>query len=87
MPDHERCAGCRGGEAYVCWPGLSEKVQCSCGCSAPSWEQWDRVMRAARELEQLLKLYAELRADYAEQTADARRMSAKLDRIGEVMDE
>ena len=32
-------------------------------------------------------IHADLRRDYAEQTADARRMSTKLDRIGEIMDE
>ena len=32
-------------------------------------------------------IHANLRRDYAEQTADARRMSTKLDRIGEIMDE
>jgi hypothetical protein len=75
MPDHERC---------VCgWPGFETSVGIACEkClwRAPSWAEWDRVMGAARELEQV-------RALYAEQTADARRMSTKLDRIAEVMDE
>jgi len=40
----------------------------------------ERLRARVKELENLT-------ADYAEQTADARRMSTKLDRIAEVMDE
>jgi hypothetical protein len=62
MPDHERCAGC-GEETVRCkdlyhGSGL-ETVRCS-GClwRAPNWEQWDRVMRAARELSELRSAYS-----------------------------
>ena len=102
MSDHERCACGRmptlmDVQGYALWvvrcggPAVLSPMNCWCGPSAitpkGAWEQWDRVMRAARELEQLRKLHNEQTADYAEQTADARRMSTNLDRIAEVMDE
>ena len=53
MPDHERCAGC-GWERAA--PGGDTLIYCQnkdCGWRAPSWAQWDRVMRAAREVSEL----------------------------------
>jgi len=93
MSDHEPCAGC-GCRAEETRYGIASgdlRIECEhCWWRAPNWEQWDRVMRAAREAEELrarVKELENLTADYAEQTADARRMSTKLDRIAEVMDE
>ena len=101
MSDHERCAGCGGkGKLTSAWPDPGMRIECSkprlcwwgpeCDDKGDAWEQWDRVMRAPREAEELrarVKELENLTADYAEQTADARRMSTKLDRIAEVMDE
>jgi hypothetical protein len=47
MPDHERCAECES-EAHQPIVYVYCKNR-NCGWRAPSWEQWDRVMRAARE--------------------------------------
>ena len=94
MSDHERCACGRmptlmDVQGYALWvvrcggPAVLSPMNCWCGPSAitpkGAWEQWDRVMRVARELEQLQKLYNE-------QTAATRRMSTKLDQVSEVMD-
>jgi hypothetical protein len=63
MPDHERCAGC-GGEGHH-RDGPMLLVYCKrCWWRAPNWEQWDRVMRAARERDELLdKILRGLRSE------------------------